>query len=68
MKWRYFVSDPVYNKKTEFSVAEPTCSTSDFSEPATSKNEVDLSELSCFPVVKRLCLVFLRLLEKIFCF
>lgn len=31
---------------TEFSLAEPTCSTSDFSEPATSKYEVDLSELS----------------------
>lgn len=46
MKWRYFVSYPVYNKKKEFSLAEPTCSTSDFSEPATSKYEVDLSELS----------------------
>lgn len=46
VKWRYFVSYPVYNKNTEFSLAEPTCSTSDFSEPATSKYEVDLSELS----------------------
>lgn len=41
MKWRYFVSYPVYNKKKEFSLAEPI-----FSEPATSKYEVDLSELS----------------------
>lgn len=32
--------------KRQFSVTEPTCSASDFSEPATSKNEVGLSELS----------------------